>query len=179
MIANALAACLAAFTNGVDIEIIRQGARTFVPSANQTPGRMNLFDLGSHHTLVDYAHNPAGYEAVGSFVRNWKGERVGVVGGPGDRRDEDLILLGKLAAQMFDRIIVKEDDDKRGRDRGEVADLIVKGILQETSVPYEIVLDETEAIEVALDRVEKGGLVTIFPESVSRAIALIKKRQSS
>jgi cyanophycin synthetase len=180
MIANALAACLAAFTNGVDIEVIRQGTRTFVPSANQTPGRMNLFDLGSHHALIDYAHNPAGYEAVGGFVRNWEGEKIGVVGGPGDRRDEDLILLGKIAAQMFDRIIVKEDDEKRGRDDGEVADLIVKGILQETSeLPYEIVLDETEALEIALARVEKGGLVTIFPESVSRALALIKQRQSS
>lgn len=178
MIANALAACLAAFANGVDIEIIRQGVRTFTPSDNQTPGRMNLFDLGTHHALVDYAHNPAGYEAVGGFVRNWKGERVGVVGGPGDRRNEDLILLGKLAAQMFERIFVKEDNDKRGRDRGEVADLIVKGILQEKpDLPYEIILDEAEALEQALDRVEKGGLVVIFPESVSSAIASIKKRQ--
>ena len=37
MIANALAASLAAFANGVDIELIRQGLRSFEPSANQTP----------------------------------------------------------------------------------------------------------------------------------------------
>ena len=179
MIANALAACLAAFVNGVDIEAIRQGARTFVPSVNQTPGRMNLFDLGSFHALVDYAHNPAGYEAVGGFVRNWQGEKLGVVGGPGDRRDEDLILLGKLAAQMFDYIIIKEDDDTRGRERGEVADLITKGILLEKpDFPYQIFLDETEAIETGLDRVENGGLVVIFPETVSKAITLIKKRET-
>ncbi|MBF2022241.1 MAG: cyanophycin synthetase [Hydrococcus sp. C42_A2020_068] len=179
MIANALAACLAAFANGVDIEAIRQGIRTFSPSANQTPGRMNLFKLSSFHALVDYAHNPAGYEAVGGFVRNWNGEKLGVVGGPGDRRDEDLILLGKLSAQIFDRIIVKEDDDTRGRERGEVADLIVKGMLQEKpDARYQTILDETEAIETGLDRVDNGGLVVIFPESVSRAIALIKKRQN-
>jgi cyanophycin synthetase len=179
MIANALAGCLAAFANGVDVEAIRQGLRTFVPSANQTPGRMNLFDLGSYHALVDYAHNPAGYEAVGGFVQNWRGEKLGVVGGPGDRRDDDLILLGQLAAKMFDRIIVKEDDDKRGRDRGEVADLIVKGILQvNPDTHYQTILDETEAIETGLDRIDRGGLVVIFPESVSRAISLIEKRQS-
>jgi cyanophycin synthetase len=178
MIANALAACLAAFAQGVDIEAIRQGVRTFKPSANQTPGRMNLFNLGSYHALVDYAHNPAGYEAVGAFVRNWTGERLGVIGGPGDRRDEDLILLGKLSAQIFERIIVKEDDDTRGRDRGEVADLIIKGILQEKpDVSYEIILDETEAIETGLNGAAEGGLVVIFPESVSRAISLIDKRQ--
>jgi len=90
MIANALAACLATFVQGIDIELIRQGVRTFKPSVAQTPGRMNLFDLGHHHALIDYAHNPAGYEAVGGFVGNWSGEKVGVVGGPGDRRDEKV-----------------------------------------------------------------------------------------
>ncbi|MGB5769744.1 MAG: cyanophycin synthetase [Crocosphaera sp.] len=177
MIANALAACLAAFAQGVDIEDIRQGVRTFKASANQTPGRMNLFNLGDYNALVDYAHNPAGYEAVGEFVKNWKGQRLGVVGGPGDRRDEDLILLGQIAARVFDRILVKEDDDKRGRDRGEAADLIIKGILQENpQAYYEAILDETEAIEYGLDKVDRGGLVVIFPESVTRAISLIQKR---
>ncbi|MEG3436999.1 cyanophycin synthetase [Pannus brasiliensis CCIBt3594] len=178
MIANALAACLATFVQGVDIEVIRQGVRTFKPSAAQTPGRMNLFNLGHHHALIDYAHNPAGYEAVGGFVRNWKGEKVGVVGGPGDRRDDDLILLGKLSAGMFDRIIVKEDNDTRGRARGEVADLILKGINEENSSLHpEVILDETEALEKALATVSEGGLVVIFPESVGQSIALIKKYQ--
>jgi cyanophycin synthetase len=181
MIANALAACLAAFAGGVDIEKIRQGVRTFAPGANQTPGRMNLFDLGSYHALVDYAHNPAGYEAVGGFVRNWRGERIGAIGGPGDRRDEDLIMLGKLSAQIFDRIIIKEDDDKRGRDSGKVADLIAKGIYQENpNCIYETILDEAEAINSALDRASRNNnntLVVIFPESVTRAIDLIKQRQ--
>ncbi len=178
MIANALAACLAAYVQGVDIEIIRQGVRTFVPSAAQTPGRMNLFNLGNHHALIDYAHNPAGYEAVGQFVRNWQGERIGVVGGPGDRRDDDLILLGKLSAGMFDRIIVKEDEDTRGRNRGEVADLILKGIIEEKPDFHpEVILNETEALEKALAGVSSGGLVVIFPESVGKAIELIKKHQ--
>jgi cyanophycin synthetase len=180
MIANALAACLGAFAQGVDIEIIRQGVRTFKPSVEQAPGRMNLFDLGSYHALVDYAHNPAGYQAVGDFVRNWDGERVGVVGGPGDRRDEDLILLGQLSAQIFDYIIVKEDNDKRGRADGEVANLIIKGISQQNpQVHYETILDETKALNFGLDKIKEGGLVVIFPESVTRAINIIEDRQST
>ncbi|TRU94495.1 MAG: cyanophycin synthetase [Microcystis wesenbergii Mw_QC_S_20081001_S30D] len=178
MIANALAACLATFVQGIDIELIRQGVRTFKPSVAQTPGRMNLFDLGHHHALIDYAHNPAGYEAVGGFVGNWSGEKVGVVGGPGDRRDDDLILLGKLSARMFDRIIVKEDNDTRGRRRGEVADLILRGISQENaSLRPEVILDETAALEKALSTVSEGGLVVIFPESVTQAIDSIEKHR--
>ncbi len=179
MIANALAACLGAFAQGVDIEMIRQGVRTFKPTVEQAPGRMNLFDLGGYHALVDYAHNPAGYMAVGDFVRNWEGEKVGVIGGPGDRRDEDLILLGQLSAQIFDYIIVKEDIDKRGRAEGEVANLIIKGITgQNPQKHYEMILDETKALNFGLDKVKEGGLVVIFPESVSSAINLITARKS-
>ena len=176
MIANALASCLAAFAQGVDIENIRQGVRTFEVSAEQIPGRMNLFDLGDYHALVDYAHNPHGYEAVGGFVKNWQGSRIGVVGGPGDRRDEDLILLGNISAQIFDRIIIKEDDDPRGRKPGEVAELITKGICQENpNQKYEIILKETEAINTALVGAQSNNLVVVFPDKVDRAISIIKK----
>lgn len=176
MIANALAACLASFCQGVDVETIRRGVRTFNPSAEQTPGRMNLFDLGEYHVLVDYAHNPHGYEAVGSFVSNWQGRKIGIVGGPGDRRDEDLKLLGKIAAKVFDVITIKEDVDKRGREPGEVANIIAKGIFQENpQSQYEIILDEVEALKNSLNQAQKGDLIVIFPESVTQAIAFIQE----
>jgi cyanophycin synthetase len=180
MIANALAACLASFCQGVDVETIRRGLRTFNPSAEQTPGRMNLFDLGEYHVLIDYAHNPHGYEAVGSFVRNWPGTKIGIIGGPGDRRNEDLKLLGKIAAQVFDRIMIKEDEDKRGRESGEVAKIIAQGIVGENpQTNYEIILNEVEALESGLKEAQTGNLVVIFPESVTQAIALIKQRISN
>ena len=177
MIANALASCLAAFAQGVDIELIRRGVRTFQTSAEQTPGRMNLFDVDDYSVLIDYAHNAHGYKAVGDFVRNWQGTKIGVVGGPGDRRDEDLILLGNISANIFDQIIIKEDRDFRGREAGEVADLIVKGICQANSnTNYEIILNETEATNKALAQAKTDDLVVIFPEKVDRAIDLIKQR---
>ncbi len=178
MIANALAASLAAFVQNVSIEEIRSGLNTFRASVNQTPGRMNLFNLGKHHALIDYAHNPASYEALGGFVRNWtSGQRVGVVGGPGDRRDEDFVMLGKLASEIFDCIIIKEDDDTRGRKRGSAAELITQGIREvNPNCLHETVLDETEAINKALDLATDDSLVVILPESVSRAIKLIKAR---
>lgn len=181
MIANALAASLAGFVQGIKIEQIRSALHSFQPSAGQIPGRMNLFNLGNFHVLVDYAHNPAGYAAVGSFVKNWPGKSCGVIGAPGDRRDEDFVELGQLAADIFDQVVVKEDSDKRGRAQGEVADLIVQGIAQVEERSGElfehmIQLDETEAINWALDNAPEGGLVVIFPESVSQAIELISLR---
>jgi cyanophycin synthetase len=147
MIANALASCLAAFAQGVDIE------------------------------LIDYAHNPHGFKAVGDFVRNWQGNKIAVVGGPGDRRDEDLILLGNISAQIFDQILIKEDQDPRGRKLGEVAEIIQKGVYQiGADKTHEIILDETEAINKALNQAQKGSLVVIFPEKIASAINLVKQR---
>ena len=177
MIANALAASLAAFTQGVALEDIRKALTTFRASVSQTPGRMNLFNLGRYHALVDYAHNPASYKALGNFVHHWSGEHIGVVGAPGDRRDEDFIALGRLSAQMFERLVVKEDDDTRGRRRGEVANLICKGIEREKpDCRYKSILNETEAIDVALDEAPQGSLVVILPEKVGRTLDLIKAR---
>jgi cyanophycin synthetase len=181
MIANALAASLAAFVQGVPVAALQSALQSFGTSAAQTPGRMNLFNMGRYHALVDYAHNPAGYEAIGGFVKNWPGTAIGVVGGPGDRRDADLIELGTLAAQIFDQIVVKEDEDRRGRAPGEVANLIVQGIQQAiadagVTVAYQVELNEIAAIEQVLDNAPEQGLVVILPESVSRAITLITAR---
>ncbi|HEY9628347.1 MAG TPA: cyanophycin synthetase [Coleofasciculaceae cyanobacterium] len=178
MIANALAASLAAFAHGVKIEYIRTALATFQASVGQTPGRMNLFNLGQFHAMVDYAHNPHSFQALGGFIRNWAGDRIGVVGSPGDRRDEDLVALGQLSAGIFDRIIVKEDYDNRGRPRGDAARLLIEGIESAgKGIRYEIILDETEAVNTALDQAPQGSLVVVFPESVTRAIELIEMRK--
>ncbi|NJO86273.1 MAG: hypothetical protein HC818_06800, partial [Synechococcaceae cyanobacterium RM1_1_27] len=125
MIQNALAATLATFLHGVSIDDIRVALGTFTSSVAQTPGRLNLFEVGSFQVLVDYAHNAAGYEAILTTLERWDcREKIGVIGGPGDRRDQDLRELGILGARMFDRAIVKEDDDRRGRESGEVAQII-------------------------------------------------------
>ena len=185
MIANALAACLAAFAQGVKIEDIRSALSSFQASVGQTPGRMNLFNLGSYHALLDYAHNPHSFKALGSFVQNWPGLRIGVVGAPGDRRDEDFVTLGRLSAEMFDRIIVKEDIDRRGREPGVVAKLICQGIAEAISartgdrpkLEYELLLDETIAVNKALDGAPAGSLVVILPEGVTKALTLIEARK--
>jgi len=177
MIANALAASLAAYVQGVTIGEITQGLRTFEMSVKQTPGRMNLIPYESFHVLLDYAHNRASFQAILEFVRNWPdGKRIGVVCAPGDRRNEDFIELGRLAAQMFERIIIKEDEDNRGRERGDVAKYIEIGVTQENpKFDYEIILKEPIAIETALKEATSGSLVVIFPESVKQVLALLKQ----
>jgi cyanophycin synthetase len=178
MIQNALAASLAAFAQGVRIEDIRSALTSFVSSAEQTPGRMNLFNLGKYHVLIDYAHNPAGYKAIADFITTWNGDRIGVIGAPGDRRDADITELGELAGNMFDRIIIKEDSDRRGREPGVVAELLKQGVIN--TAPHlscDVILDEETSINQALDHAPDSSLVVIFPEKVDKVIQMIEARK--
>ena len=174
MVQNAMAAAAAAHAAGAHLHDIRQGLRSFTTSVYQAPGRLNLFDLDGVKVLLDYAHNAAGLQALGDFVErmtsdvqggeqpgaaSWTANiRVAVVATAGDRRDEDMHDLGRVAARYFDEVIIREDRNPRGRPRGRTAELIMEGVRQAQSAGgaragnVEIVLDEMEASRRALDR---------------------------
>jgi cyanophycin synthetase len=182
MVANALAAAGAAHAAGAHLHDIRQGLRSFSTSIYQAPGRLNLFDLNGVRVLIDYAHNAHGLEMVGDFVErmtstvstgvppgtpSWQANlRMAVVATPGDRRDQDMLELGKVAARYFDDIIIREDRNPRGRKPGDTAQLILEGVQQAMKAGHrvgnvEIVLDEMEATKRALSRARPGDLVVL------------------
>ncbi|HEX6132220.1 MAG TPA: cyanophycin synthetase [Actinomycetota bacterium] len=196
---NVLAAAGAAFAAGAHLHDIRQGLRTFSTSYFEAPGRMNLVELGGVRVLVDYAHNPAGLAAVGDFVERLTAEapdltapgaaswaarlRVAVVASAGDRRDGDMRELGRVAARYFDEIVVREDEHTRGRARGETAALIAEGIEEARAQGaraghVEIVTDEIEASQRALERARPGDLVVLCVDHASRVWEEIERRRA-
>jgi cyanophycin synthetase len=177
MIQNVLAATLAAFLQNISIEDIRVGLTTFVPSVAQTPGRLNLIEMGDFTVLIDFAHNPAGMEALQRFISKFPNKiKTGVIGGTGDRRDDDLLLYGRIAAQMFTKVIVREDDDLRGRPPGETKQLVIEGIKSvNPEMPIKEIRDAPEAINHALRNARKGELLVILADNVSRSIDLVSK----
>lgn len=177
MIQNVLAATLATYLQGISIEDIRVGLTTFVPSVAQTPGRLNLIEMGDFTVLIDFAHNPAGMEALQRFISKFPNKiKTGVIGGTGDRRDDDLLLYGRIAAQMFTNVIVREDDDLRGRPPGDSTRFVVEGIKSVSpDMPIREITDAPEAITYALKHARKGELVVILADKVSRSVELVSK----
>jgi cyanophycin synthetase len=177
MIQNVLAATLAAFLQNISIEDIRSGLTTFVPSVAQTPGRLNLIEMGDFTVLIDFAHNPAGMEALQRFVTKFPNKiKTGVIGGTGDRRDDDLLLYGRIAAQMFTNVIVREDDDLRGRAPGDSTRFVIEGLRSvNPEMPVKEFTDAREAIHFALKNARKGELLVILADNVSRSIELVSK----
>ena len=173
---NVLAAIATAYVQGMRYDDIRAGLLTFFPSPALTPGRLNMMHVGHKRLLVDYAHNAA---AVGGLVefamRLDAGRRVGVVTGPGDRRDEDLREIGRLTAP-FDHVIVKEDHDRRGRRDGEIAGLVIEGLVERGHArdAIEIIADESAAIERAVALLGDRDLAVVLADDVPGVLALVR-----
>src|SRR5438876_981346 len=99
----------------------------------------------------------------------------GVVAAPGDRRDADIQELAVVAAHTFDWVIVREDDDLRGRESGEVAHLIAETITRtKPSLPLTIIPDEAESVDQALEMARPGDLVVVFVDRVDETIEQVK-----
>jgi cyanophycin synthetase len=178
---NALAAAAACWGAGVPIESIRLGLRTFQADDRTAPGRFNIFEVGGARVIVDYGHNPHAVRAIQQAVLRMKPARaIGVVAAPGDRRDVDIQELAVVAASTFDWIVVREDDDRRGREPGEVAQLIASTIARTNpTLPVNVVLDETESVEYALGMLRPDDLLVIFADDVERTIQQVKYAQEA
>jgi len=176
-IANALGAILAGFVQQLPLETIRQALTSFVPSADLTPGRMNMYQFNDFNVMVDYAHNPHGMRAVGRYIKKVPAtKRIGIIAGVGDRRDEDLVALGEEAAKIFDEIIVRMDDDLRGRMIREIFELVSKGIYAvNPQMPVALIPDESDALQEAINHACHDCFIVILTDKVKHATAIVQQ----
>jgi cyanophycin synthetase len=100
-----------------------------------------------------------------------------VLAAPGDRRDEDIREIARIAARGADHIIVRRDDDLRGRQDREVPELLASELQSAGFDParIEIVPDEQDAVGKALALASRGDLLLIFGDKVSRCWKQITK----
>jgi cyanophycin synthetase len=177
MIQNILPAVIAANVRGIGIEDMKIALETFIPSATQTPGRLNLFQFENFSILLDYAHNPAGMLALKNFVDSLEAtEKVGIIAGVGDRREEDTNELGSIAAEMFDEIIIRQDKNLRGKSEEELIKMLDAGIkMKDPNKKTTIIPSEKEAITHAVKNAKKGSLIICCSDVIPDALELVMK----
>lgn len=177
MIANVLAATLASYLWGFKTEDIKQPLETFIPSAAQTPGRMNIFNFKNFKVMIDFAHNPSGYMGVEEFLQSVNSNhKIGIIAGVGDRRDSDIIECAAIAARMFNHIIIRQEKHLRGRTEEEIISLILEGIKSENKeVTYEIISKETDAIKHAISIAKEGTFITALSDVITNAIEVVQQ----
>jgi cyanophycin synthetase len=176
MTENILPVVLASYLLGFSIDKIKKALLDFKPSAEQTPGRLNVFKINKVNVLIDYAHNPHGLNAIGKFLSHISEQKKGIITGVGDRRNKDIVEMGQIAAGIFDEVIIRIDEDTRGRTGDEIAALLVKGLQEaERKIPYHIIPDSKNALRFAIETAGEGDYIMICADDVSDTIHITKE----
>jgi UDP-N-acetylmuramoyl-L-alanyl-D-glutamate--2,6-diaminopimelate ligase len=109
---------------------------------------------------VDYAHTPAGLEAVLGTLRNHgKGALWCVFGCGGDRDQGKRAEMGKVVARLADRAVVTSDNP-RNEEPGEIIRAVLHGMPPDT-IAMVAIEDRAAAIDYAIAGAEDGDIVLI------------------
>jgi UDP-N-acetylmuramoyl-L-alanyl-D-glutamate--2,6-diaminopimelate ligase len=152
---NALGALHAARALGIGEDAIRHG----LAAVRGVPGRFESVEAGQpFHVIVDYAHKPGALEKVLRAARHLAAENrvLCVVGAGGDRDRGKRAVMGRLASELADIVIVTSDNP-RSEDPEAIAAEIVSGAEGEV----EVELDRAAAIGRAIELAHPGDVVLI------------------
>ncbi len=169
---NSLAAVCALYSLKVPVACIAEGLKSF----DYNPGRFDIIEKNGYKIMLDYAHNVSGYEEVIKLCKKLNAKRrIGIIGMPGDRPDDEIKHVGQICAQAFDMIYIKEDMDLRNRKKSEVAQILFEGVTS-INFPKEkavIVDTETEALKQAMENAAEGDFIAVLYEKLEPLVELI------
>lgn len=180
MIKNVLPSVLAAFVSGFSVEQITAGLKTFIPSHETTPGRMNMFQFKNFKLMLDYSHNTDAYIQLQKYMSTVQASRkIGIISATGDRRDDDIRNIGYYAAQAFDEIIIRHDRDGRGRPNEDQTRLLKEGIAKiDPDKPVKVISDEYSALEYVVCQSPENAFVFACADHVHTSIEFVKELQA-
>jgi cyanophycin synthetase len=166
-VSNLLATIAACRAFGIETDVLSKAVISF-SSCDNNPGRANLYRLNGGHVMVDYGHNTEAFDAICRMTSAWNDRPVtGIISVPGDRDDSIIDQAARAAVKGFDKVIVREDRDLRGRKRGDVANILVRAIREESpATECEVILDEIEALRQAVSRMVKNEVIVVFYEKL-------------
>lgn len=167
---NSLAAVAATHALGLSKQQIEDG----LYDLTGVEGRMNRIDEGQDFdVIIDFAHTPDAYEKLLPGIKKIaKGRVITLFGGAGERDQEKLPTMGKIAAENSDIVILTEDDP-RGPVRPQ-SEKLAKGALaagKKEGKNLFFIDDRTEAIELAMSKAQKGDVVVLMGKGHEKSIA--------
>lgn len=155
--------CLAAIAVGVALRGSLQRIVSGAESVSSVPGRFQLVREGQPFTvIVDYAHTPDGLQHVLESARHITSRELTVVFGCGGDRDKGKRpLMGEIAANLADKVIVTSDNP-RSEDVDAIIAQIMEGVQRSSAHPQvAVVPDRAEAIAKAIAEACEGDTVVI------------------
>lgn len=154
---NAMAAATVCLHLGMSSDAVKEG----LGGVRAVPGRLELIATDTpYRVFLDYAHTPGSLRSILEAVRLFtKGRVIVVFGCGGDRDRGKRPLMGEIAGELADYVIITSDNP---RDE-EPMDIIrqIESGLEEDSAPHELIERRAEAIERALSLAGAGDTVLL------------------
>ena len=153
---NSLAAISVCLDMGASVEAIKETMENIA-----VPGRSELVIHNAEYpVMIDYAHTPESLASILEAVKTYtRGKVICVFGCGGDRDHSKRPLMGEVAGKIADFSIVTTDNP-----RTEKPEEIIKEIeagIEKTKGKYKVIVDRREAIEEAIDMMNKKDMVVI------------------
>lgn len=155
---NILATIAFAQTLKIKNNIIEQAFLTF----STIPGRLQRFVLSNGSTaFIDYAHNPASFEAILSALRPLSSHIIVVFGAGGDRDVTKRPLMGAIASAIAD-VVILTTDNPRSEDPKLITQDILQGISSEKQSKILVELDRQKAIFKAYELSHSDSMIVLL-----------------
>ena len=156
-IMNSLAAVAAARECNVSLEYCAYALKSF----SGVKGRMEILDIpAEYRIIIDYAHTPDAMKKVLLCLGSFPHERIITVFGCGGERDrEKRTMMGDIASQLSD-VLVITSDNPRGEEPMEIIEDILSGIKKAKKAVY-IHENRRKAIEYALKIASKNDIILL------------------
>lgn len=154
---NSMTAFLCAMRSGVPAQVCADA----LSSAAGVPGRIELVPTDTdYYVIIDYAHSPDGLKNILSSLRKaYSGRIIAVFGCGGDRDSTKRPIMGRIASEMADFIVVTSDNP-RSEDPARIVEEVAAGT-EGSSVPVVKIVDRTQAIAFAMNEADPGDVVLL------------------
>jgi len=151
--------CLAAFAIAHYVDIPTQYIDTALQTFAGVPGRVQMYELSNGaRAVIDYAHTPSSFKAILSMLRAMTHDLIVVFGCGGDRDATKRPLMGAVAAQFADIVIVTTDNPRTEDPQKIIKDILAginhKSVIQEN--------DRAQAIKRAYTISQNGSIIALL-----------------
>jgi cyanophycin synthetase len=172
---NVLAAAAATWSLGLAAADVRAGLGTFRGDDRQSPGRFNVYRTRGATVIVDYAHNPSALQALIASLSAFPAVRRSIVFCPGNRRDSDVLEMGRLLGNAFDRVLLYQDRGNSDRADGELNALLRQALALGRRVrQVSEAARERDAIVQAMDDLTAEELLVVGVEEIDAALGWVR-----
>jgi UDP-N-acetylmuramoyl-L-alanyl-D-glutamate--2,6-diaminopimelate ligase len=159
-VSNILAAVAVGISYSLPLDLIARG----IASCGAVPGRFERVDCGQRFlVVVDYAHtDDALRNVIGAarvLVADAKGRVITLFGCGGDRDRTKRPLMGMVAAELSDFVVLTSDNPRTEDPLGIMNDAMVG--LGKFDTPHLAEPDRAKAIRAALSQARPGDVVLI------------------